>query len=94
MQSGMMTWMSDSDMPIYQDLTLLELLTAAEHSRRRIIEHLQFDLSEKSRTVSEGQETQATSLIQSGEYAVRLIDSWDACCAEILHRLDSILDEA
>lgn len=84
--------LDDSEIDV-ELLTLPELIMAAEHVRRRIIEHLQYDMLHKSRQLAE-QPDDASLLFESHDYSSQLLKRWASCCAEIRERIDRILEES
>lgn len=86
--------MSDEFDLAVDSLTLPELVTAAEHARRRIIEHLQYDMLPKAKALSESQETDPTPIVNSQEFTRKMVSQWDSCCQEIQQRINRILEES
>ena len=75
-------------------LTLPELVTAAEQVRRRVVEHLQYDMQQKARSLAEQREDNTSPLFESHDYSCQLLSRWNQCCTEIQDRIDRILKES
>jgi hypothetical protein len=75
-------------------LTLPELVAAAEQVRRRVIEHLQYDMLTKVRSLAEQRQDDTSPLFESHDYSCQLLSRWNLCCTEIQDRIDRILKES
>ena len=77
-----------------ESLTLPELVASAEQLRRRVIEHIQYDLLHKTQLLADRRESDTGPLFQSNDYSCQLLDRWDCCCSEIQNRIDRIMQES
>lgn len=77
-----------------ESLTLPELVATAEQIRRRVIEHLQYDMQQKARSLAEQRENDTTPLFESHDYSCQLLSRWNLCCTEIQDRIERILKES
>lgn len=75
-----------------EGLTLAELLTVAEQTHRRLIDHLAYDLEPKGRALAELRETDGEAISASGEFTEKFMTQWCACCQAMLQRVDDILE--
>jgi|GEM_PF-1561554 len=75
-----------------EELTLAELLTAAELTHRRLMDHLAYDLEPKGRALAELRETDGVSFFNDGASTEKFMMQWCACCQAMLQRVDDILE--
>ena len=81
---------ADDPQAAVQNLTLPELLSAAESARRRVIEQLQYDVLPRARKLATGEDPDPVPLLQSHDFTVRLMLEWDVCWSAIQQRFEDI----
>ena len=77
-----------------QAMTLPDLLVEAEKLRKRMTEHLRYDLQPKAQELAEHRENNPRAVLDSTELEIELMSHWNRCCEEVVRRIDTILNEA
>lgn len=73
------------------DLTLPELITEIELARRKVVEHLQFNLGPVAEKLADGRSTEVKTLQLSASQLESLYARWAECCASLESRIQTIL---
>lgn len=75
-------------------MRLPQLIAGAEQLRRRIIEHLRYDMLHKARALADQEQDAPDLLFESHDYANKLLAQWRSFCTEIQTRIERILAES
>ena len=73
------------------DMTLPELITEIELGRRKVGEHLQFNLGPVAEKLADGRSTETDDLQLSASQMESLYSRWAECCESLESRIQTVL---